>query len=126
MAVRNLSYTGTAASASTTTICTIPTCENGVQRMGITVTNNDAAAALDAFVLSVRTGQSTVFHTIASAAGDFTSPVAPLVRAVGAPVTLAATASAFLLVDCYGLAEVRIAASGNAAACSVSVEVTLG
>jgi len=127
MATRNLSYSGTAADASTTTICTIPTGECGVQRLGLTVTNN-GAVALDAFVISATTGQSTVFTTLASAAGDFVQAtiVPPMIRSVGAPVTLAAAGVWFGLLDCHGLSQVRIAASGNAGACAVSVEASLG
>ena len=113
MAVRNLSY------AAATTI-SIPTGENGVQRLGIEVSNN-SGGALTTFVLSARVGKSTTFITLASDAAGFSTPVAPLIRTVGAPVTLANGASALILLDCHGLSKVRVVASA-----AVSVEASLG
>lgn len=127
MATRNFSFSGTAAAASTPVICTIPVGQGGQQRMGIQVTNG-GAAALDAFLLEVEAGNSGVWSTLAgpTTASDFSSPVAPLIRVVGAPVTLAAAATALLLLDTHGLSGVRISASGNAAACAITVKASVG
>lgn len=71
---------------------------------------------LDALLVEGRVHQDAAFFTIASAAGDFTSPVGFMLKASGSPVTLAAAASAWFLMDVRGLFEVRVSASsGNVA-----------
>lgn len=127
MAVRNLTYTTTVAVAGTTTVCVIPTGENGVQRLGMTVING-AGGALDAFSINVRCGKSTVWNTIAgpTTATDYSTAVAPFIRVVGAPITLAASANAFLLMDVHGIAEVQITASANTTEAPLTIEATLG
>ncbi|MBX9609690.1 MAG: hypothetical protein K2Y51_26005 [Gammaproteobacteria bacterium] len=71
----------------------------------------NAAQAFDAFILSVQVAGSPNWVPIASAGGDFSTPLSPLLRAVGAPVTLAAGATALLYLDTRGLSRVRIQAS---------------
>lgn len=125
MAIRNFQYSATAPLATTDRVCVIPTGSDPVQRMGIQVTNS-GANALDAFQVNVRCGSSTAWTTIASIAGDFSSPVAPLIRTQGAPVSLAAAATCFILLDCFGIHEVELKASAAVGATTLRIDVTLG
>lgn len=78
--------------------------------------------ALSAFQISVVPDNNVANPVaIASAAGDYSSPVAPLIRVIGAPVTLAAGATAMFIMDTGGIDNVIVyATSGNAAGSTVS------
>jgi hypothetical protein len=91
-----------------------------IQFLGIQVSNN-SGGALTTFTVGVRCGHSTAFTTIASIAGDYSTPLSPLVRTVGTPVTLANAATAFLLFQCMGIADIQITASA-----AITMEVTWG
>lgn len=131
MAVRNLSYAPvTVAVAGTTTVCQIPTGENNVRRLGLSITNGNAGGGnpLDGFSIDVRSGTGTTWTTIAgpTTATDFSSPASPILRCAGAPVTLAAAATCWILMDVQGISMVRITASADTGTVPLSVEATLG
>ena len=67
--------------------------------------------ALDAFIVQARVAGSPNYITVASAAGDYSAPVSPMVRVVGTPVTLAAAATALLIMDVRSFVDVRLQAS---------------
>ena len=124
MAIRNLPTITTTVTSSATTILTAGTGGgDSAQVMGIQVTNT--GAAFTAFTLAVRCGSSSVWTTLASAAGDYSSPASPLLRVDGAPVTLASGSTAFLLLVMQGIHEVRIQAT-CATTTSAAVNVTMG
>ena len=125
MATRNLSYLSVPIlAASTSTVCTIPTGENGCQRLGMIITAGDQA--LDVFEVEVSCGKDGPFVQIAAAAGTYSTAVDPLVRTVGTPATLASAASAFLLINTHGIGAVRIKASSAVANSTISIETSLG
>ena len=130
MATRNLSFLTTVAVAGTTTVCEFPTGENGIQRIGMTITNGNTGGGnpLDAFSINVRSGKSAVWSTLAgpTTTTDYSSPALPIIRVVGVPTTLAAAATAFILMDCHGISDVQITASAGTGTCPLSVDVSLG
>lgn len=75
--------------------------------------------ALDAFIIETRVHANGTWRTIASIAGDFSSPSGRLSNVSGAPVTLAAGSTAYFDLDTTGLHSVRISASGGNATPSV-------
>lgn len=96
----------------------------------VTVLNINTSPVKRLFVMCKATGQALAAFqvmvapvnnlanpvVIASVAADFSSPVAPMIRAVGAPVTLAAGAIAAFLMDTGGIDAVIVQAqSANAA-----------
>ena len=126
MATRNLSFGPVTFGGGTTTIAEFSTEQAGCQRAGITVTNSaGSAAAFAVFQLQVISGKSIVYTIIASIAGDFSTPLSPLLRTVGTPVTLAVGATAFLLMDIHGIAQVRIQAQ-SAGTSIANVDVSIG
>jgi hypothetical protein len=116
MAIRNLSR-----SAATTHVIATGG-GDAAQVLGLQVSNN-SGGALTTFDISVRAGNAAtaVWSSIASAAGDFSSPANPLLRTVGTPVSLGNTSTAFILMLVQGIHEVKITASA-----AVSIEATLG
>jgi len=116
MAIRNLSR----AAATSHVLATGG--GDAAQVLGLQVTNG-SGGALTTFDVSVRTGNAAtaVWTSIAAAAGDFSTPLSPLLRTVGAPVTLANGSTAFILMLVQGIHEVKITASA-----AVSIEATLG
>lgn len=73
---------------------------------------DNTVQALDAFIVEGRVHQDASYFTIASAAGDFSAPSGRILPGVsGAPVTLAASASARFDMDTSGLYSVRVSAS---------------
>ena len=91
----------------------------GAEKLSVQVDNT--IQALDAFVIQGRVHRNAAYITFASAASDFTTPTATnrLLTATGAPVTLAAGASAYFGMDVSGLYSVKILASGGNATDSV-------
>jgi len=114
MAIRNLSR-----SAATSHVLATGG-GDAAQVLGLQVSNN-SGGALTTFTLEVRCGASAGWTTLASVAGDFSTPVSPLTRVVGTPVTLANAATALLIMLVQGIHEVKITASA-----AVSIEATLG
>jgi hypothetical protein len=92
-----------------TTLTTILTLETGYSdRIGIQVTNG--ATSFNAFQLqgSIDGGN---WVALATDAGGFSTPVMPLRRTLGTPVTLANAARAFLLLDGGYFRYLRLQAS---------------
>ena len=124
MAIRNLQTVTTTVTSSATTILVAGTGGGDTaQVMGIQVTNT--GAAFTAFTIEVRCGSSAVWTEIASAAGDFSTPLSPMLRVVGAPVTLANAATCFILLLMQGIHEVRLKATCGTST-SAAVNVTMG
>lgn len=88
-----------------------------VEKVNFEVQNT--VQALDAFVVETRVHPNGTWRSIASAAGDYSSPAHPLSNVSGALVTLAAGATGYFSLDTSGLAGVRIKASGGNATPSV-------
>lgn len=84
---------------------------NGVEAVSFQVDN--ITQALDAFVVEGRVHPSASYFTIASAAGDFSAPTTAsrVLGASGAPVSLAASASARFDINTSGLHSLRVSAS---------------
>jgi hypothetical protein len=80
----------------------------GVRRIGFSITLANVQP-FNAFQLRGRVGG--IEFTLASAAANFTSPVAPLVRASGDLTSQAANTSGFLLIDVEGLDEIALFAT---------------
>lgn len=86
-----------------------------VKRLMVTCTaTGQALAAFQVVVTQANNLANPV--VIASVALDFSTPVAPMVRTVGTPVTLAAGNTAMFIMDTGGIDNVRVqATSANAA-----------
>ncbi len=69
-------------------------------------------AALTAFQVEFRVHASGAYFVVASAAGDFTSPVNPVVKASG-DLTIAGVGSHWLKLDVEGVESVKIQAAGT-------------
>jgi ABC-type uncharacterized transport system ATPase subunit len=92
----------------------------GDGELALTVTNT-GAAAFDAFDIQVQVATGGPWVSIGNAAGDFTTPVLPLICVRGAPVTLAAAAVFFCQIDTKGINAVRVYASANTAVTTASM-----
>lgn len=99
--------TTTTVGTSLTTIAEIGT--GFSDRIGIQV-GNTGATAFNAFQLQ-GTIDGTNWIALSTDAGGFSTPVMPLRRAIGAPVTLAGGASAILLLDGGYYQRIRLQAS---------------
>jgi hypothetical protein len=97
----------TTVGTSLTTIDTIGVGRS--DRVGIQVTNS-GATALNAFQIQ-GTIDGTTWVALASDAGGFSTPVMPLRRTIGAPVTLAAGAIAIITLDGGYYRQIRLQAS---------------
>jgi len=97
----------TLPAAGNTTLATIDV--GLVERLVIEV--GVITQALDAFIVQARVAGSPNFITVASVALDYSSPVSPLIRVVGTPVTLAAGTTALLIMDVRSFNEIRLQAS---------------
>ena len=103
-----------------TTLTTIVTLDTGrSDRVGVTVTNG--ATAFNACQLQ-GTVDGTTWVALASDAGGFSTPLLPLRRCIGAPVTLAGTAVATLLIDGGYFKQMRVQASVASGTSVVNVE----
>ena len=85
---------------------------NTSRRMGVEV-KNTGANALDVFEVWGRFSPDGNLIKLASLASDFTTPVYPIINASGSPVALAAGATAWLVLNVEGLAEVQFKASSS-------------
>lgn len=80
---------------------------------------------LDVFTISAMGHPSAAAATLASAAGDYTTPNAPVIKASADLTTLAAAASGYALVDVRGWRVLIVSASsGNIAGSTVTAYVT--
>lgn len=74
----------------------------------------------DAFAIQIAPHVAGAYVTIASAAGDYTSPTGLLVGTSGDLTTLAAAATGWFIMDTRGLARVKVTASATGGAATVS------
>jgi len=83
----------------------------------VSITCKATGQALSAFALAASPDNNFANPvTFASLAADYSTPVAPVIRTVGTPVTLAAAATAMVVVDVGGFDNLYVyATSGNAA-----------
>jgi hypothetical protein len=103
-----------------TTLTTIATLDTGrSDRIGVAVTNG--ATAFNAFQLQ-GTIDGTTWVTLASDAGGFSTPVLPMRRCLGSPVTLAGGAVATLLIDGGYFRQIRLQASVASGTSVVTVD----
>lgn len=103
-----------------TTLTTIATLDAGrSDRIGVTVTNGDTA--FNAFQLQ-GTIDGTTWIALASDAGGFSTPLLPLRRCIGTPVTLAGGAVATLLLDGGYFRQLRLQASVASGTSVVTVD----
>lgn len=93
----------------------------GAAHLSFEVKNSHASVAFDAFTIQRRPQGSASWETIASIAGDYSTPQLPILEVQGEPVTLAAAASVFIRMEVEATDRVRIAASGNAAATTADI-----
>lgn len=120
MSFGNLNFPAVTVTTGLTQLCEYDASD--VMSIGIAVENT--GVAFNAFELSVKAHQDDAAWTvIASAAGDFSTPVYPLRRTVGTPVTLASGAKGTLLLDTQHLARVRLRASVAATTTSAVVRI---
>lgn len=78
--------------------------------------------ALDAFVVQVKFHTDGSYVSIASAAGDYTSPTGLMIKASGDLTAQAASTSGWFILDTRGVFAVKVlASSGNVAGSTVSV-----
>ncbi len=82
---------------------------------------NTGSYAFDLFELEVQAVEGGAWAVTNTASADFTTPITPLVWARGDPYSLAAGASSLLKIDVNGLNAVRVSASANTTATTVSV-----
>lgn len=94
-------------------------------RLACAIANASNALALDQFEVRARVGGGQVI-TLASAGGDYTSPVAPLAGASGDLTGLAAGAVGDLLIDAKGLNAIELWAAAAAAAAATGVLTASG
>lgn len=92
----------------------------------ITVKNSHTSGAWDTFIVALRPTANAPFVTQASTAGNFTSPVDPLLWASGSPVTLAAAASVSFCYDVTGIDAIRLQAGGAGAVSEAEVYFQYG
>ena len=93
----------------------------GGTHLSFEVKNSHASVAFDVFKIQTRPQASASWQTLASIAGDYSSPQVPILEVQGAPVTLAAAASVFIRMEVEATDAVRILASGNAAATTADI-----
>lgn len=105
------------AMAATTQLLEIIT--EAVEKVSFQIDNT--VQALDAFTVSGRVHPDASYFTIASVAGDFSAPLGRVSNVSGAPVSLAASASARFDLDTSGLYSVKIVASAAADSAVVSI-----
>ena len=106
------------AVATTDTVLTVDC--NGVSNLGLEV-KNTGANPLDAFTVSAKFADGGTELPFASSAGNFSTPVFPLVRAAtGTPVTLAAGASSTMFFDVAGISALVFKASAGSGATTLS------
>lgn len=113
-----VSNTVTVPMASTTQLLELNLLD-GVEKVSFQVDN--ITQALDAFVVEGRVHQDASYFTIANAAGDFSAPSGRIFNVSGAPVSLAASASARFDLDVSGLYSVKVSASAAADSAVVTI-----
>lgn len=96
---------------------------NLCERLAFRIANVHATIAFDAFWVQYKFHRDGTYVTVASAAGDFTTPVGPVIHKTADPTALAAvTGVVNIFMDITGVFSVRIMASGNAAESTATIE----
>jgi hypothetical protein len=80
-----------------------------------------ATNAFDVCIISVKFHPDGPYVSIASVAGDYTTPVGLMKRASGSLVTLAAASTGWVIVDISGVVAVKIEASAGTGAGTADV-----
>ena len=107
--------TAIAVAATDTFICTL-TVPTGATRLFVQVKiSHGSAVAFDKFTMFWRPTADASFDAFATAAGDYSTPLHPLLSVTGAPVTLSQNSISSIQVDVTGAQAITILASGNAA-----------
>jgi hypothetical protein len=120
MSYATIQATNVSITVAGTTLIKEIVLERSDGELALAVTNT-GAAAFDAFDIQVQVAEGAPWVSIGNAAGDFATPVLPLLCVRGAPVTLAAEASFFCQIDCKGIHAVRVYASANTAVTTASM-----
>jgi hypothetical protein len=84
----------------------------GVESIAVEV-KNSGANPLDAFEVVGKITPHSSEITLASLAANYTGPAYPIVRASASPVTLAAGASMWMVIDVAPFSEVQFKASSS-------------
>jgi hypothetical protein len=92
---------------------------DGLERIFVQFTV--ATQALDAFIIQARCSADATATTIASAAGDYTSPTGLMIKASGDLTGVAAAGSGWFVMDVRGLFEVNVLASAAVDSAAVSI-----
>lgn len=103
-------------STSLTTVLEVFVSEG--RTMGIQVVNG--ATALNAFQVQMSFTPSGAYQTILSAAGDYTTPAEPLLKASGNLTTLGISTTGWLMLNVRHAAKIRIQASVAAGSSDVT------
>lgn len=80
------------------------------EEIALTIKNN-GPNAFDAFEIRGKTHLDAAEVPIATIAGDFSTPLFPMRRSIGTPVSLASGASAMIFMNVAGLSELSVWAS---------------
>jgi len=109
---------GVITATCTDVVATINT--ESAKTMGLEV-QNIGANPLSVFDVYARVTPSANLLKVATSSGDYSTPNYPVSRASGAPVTLAAAATAWLFMDVTGFAEVVLKAVSSTGATRVRI-----
>ena len=82
---------------------------------------NTGDHAFDSFQVEVQVVEGGDWYVVATAAGEYTTLVLPLVYCRTTPYTLAASAVSLIQIDVRGLNGIRLSASANTTATTASV-----
>jgi len=106
--------------AGTTTITAVEL--EGQQQMGFGITNTAGGGALDAFAINFKYHPDGAYFTVANAAASFTTPVWPVLNITTDIVTLAAGASAGVVLDVRGVYAVQFTGSAAVNPAIITIE----
>jgi hypothetical protein len=93
----------------------------GAKVVFIEVKNTGSTNVFDQFDIQRRVNKSGDWSTIATSAGDYSTPLSPLLEVQGAPVTLAAGKTAFIRMDVECTDAIQILASADTSGVFVDI-----
>ena len=109
------------AAAVTTAVNPVATVSTNASRvLGLEI-KNTGANALNAFEVWGRCSPTGNWVRVSQIGTDYSTPVYPVNRAIGAPVTLAPGATVLLVLDVLGFAEVQLRASTGASTTTLEI-----
>jgi len=114
----------TVTATGNTTLCEILV-PHDATRLNVEVVNAGASNAFDVFIVSRKLHSAGSYEVVANAAGDFTSPIHPLISTSGSPVTLAAAGVFHMSMDVEGCSAVKLEASNATADGSANAYISL-